>query len=466
MSKRDDREKVKTQKVLIITGDPLGKKLAGPAIRAWNMALLLSSNHRVTLISLNNVDVTSDAFEVMHVGASDQSKFNELEEKSDVIIFQGHAMLVFERMRSSKKIMVIDIYDPMHLEQLEQARELPKSQWARQVSDATHVLNDQLRRGDFFLCASDRQRLFWLGQLAGVGRVNPDTYENDPNLLGLIDIAPFGLSRTEPVHSKSVLKGVHPSIGKKDKLLLWSGGLYNWFDPHTLIRAMAILTVDHPEIKLFFQGTKHPHPGVPEMEIVQTSKTLAEKLGLLDSSVIFNDSWVDFDDRQNYLLEADLGVSTHHAHIETTFSFRTRILDYLWARLPMVVTEGDYFGDLVESEGLGRAVSAEDPGALAAAIESLLYNKPNYQKAKANIELARQDFFWDVALAPLVAFVDNAHVARDHEYLLSGGKSPYPKPLGATQKNAMTYVKSGVNEFRQNGVGGVANKIASKISRR
>lgn len=51
-------------------------------------------------------------------------------------------------------------------------------------------------------------------------------------------------------------------------------------------------------------------------------------------------------------MEADAGVSTHMSHVETTFSFRTRILDYLWAgRPPMVVTEGDSFAELVEREG-------------------------------------------------------------------------------------------------------------------
>ena len=47
--------------------------------------------------------------------------------------------------------------------------------------------------------------------------------------------------------------------------------------------------------------------------------------------MFFNEDWVAYDDRQNYLLEADVGVSTHLDHVETEFSFRTRILDYLWA---------------------------------------------------------------------------------------------------------------------------------------
>jgi hypothetical protein len=69
------------------------------------------------------------------------------------------------------------------------------------------------------------------------------------------------------------------------------------------------------------------------MEIVRTSRELEAELGILDGSVFFNDSWVDFDNRQNYLLEANLGTSTHHSHIETAFSFRTRILDYLVGKL-------------------------------------------------------------------------------------------------------------------------------------
>ena len=37
------------------------------------------------------------------------------------------------------------------------------------VLGASYVLNQQLTRGDFFLCASNKQRDFWLGQLAGRG---------------------------------------------------------------------------------------------------------------------------------------------------------------------------------------------------------------------------------------------------------------------------------------------------------
>ena len=401
-------------KVVIVTGDPIGRKLAGPAIRSWNMAELLSRDNAVTLVSLSGVEVMDAPFQLVHVRAGDDGSFRKLERWADVIVFQGHAMAVFDSLRTSDKIIVADVYDPMHLEQLEQGRELPPEQWSRQVQDATDVLNQQLERGDFFLCASDRQKMFWLGQLASLGRINPATYDGDPDLDGLISVVPFGLSSQPPRHEHDVLKGVKSGIAATDKLVLWSGGLYNWFDPKTLIEAVADLSQRRSDVRLFFQGTKHPHPGVPEMAIVAESRSLAERLGVLDKCVFFNDSWVDFGERQNYLTEADAGVSTHFSHIETTFSFRTRILDYLWAELPMVVTDGDHFAELIRSEKLGIVVDAGDTSQLADALEKVLFDADFIAEVRGNIRRVRESYYWEAVLAPLVLFVASPHHARDH----------------------------------------------------
>lgn len=453
-----------TTKVVIVTGDPIGAKLAGPAIRAWNMAELLSRTTAVTLVSLTGVEDVDAPFDVVHVPIGDDRAFSKLEAAADIIVFQGHAMAVFDSLRKSKKILVVDLYDPMHLEQLEQGRELPPAQWDRQVSDATDTLNDQIARGDFFLCASERQRLFWLGQLAGLGRINPQNYIGDPDLEGLIAVAPFGLSSTPPTHSRDVLKGVLPGISRDDKVLLWSGGLYNWFDPKTLIRAVAALSKKRGNVRLFFQGTKHPHPGVPEMEIVGQSRSLARELDVLDSSVFFNASWVDYADRGNYLLEADAGVSTHFSHIETTFSFRTRILDYLWAELPMVVTEGDHFAELVAREKLGIVVPAEDVKALAAALDKVLFDEKFIEQARKNIRRVREQYYWEAALAPLLDFVAAPHHAQDNAGLAAGITKPArPRQRPNRHKSALRRDLGLVAHYLKNGG---PRLVLSKIRRR
>lgn len=101
--------------------------------------------------------------------------------------------------------------------------------------------------------------------------------------------------------------GVYPGIAENDKILIWAGGIYNWFDTETLIMAVADLSQRRDSVRLFFQGTKHPNPAVPEMSVVAQSRSLAQACNILDKYVFFNDTWVDYDDRQNYLLESDAG---------------------------------------------------------------------------------------------------------------------------------------------------------------
>jgi GT2 family glycosyltransferase/glycosyltransferase involved in cell wall biosynthesis len=457
-------------KVLIVTGDPIGVKMAGPAIRAWHMAEALSSVADVTLVTLSSLEKIDAPFSLTQVRAGDNRAFAPLEAWADVIVFQGHAMAVFEALRTTEKIVVADVYDPMHLEQLEQARELPAATWDKQVADATEVLNDQLARADFLLCASERQRFFYLGQLAALGRINPANYADDPDLTGLIDIVPFGLDSTPPEHLLQVLKGVRPGIAAEDKVLLWSGGLYNWFDPKVLIRAVAQLSESRPNVRLFFQGTKHPHPGVPEMAIVSESRALSTELGVLDSAVFFNDSWVDYAERQNFLTEADAGVSTHFSHIETTFSFRTRILDYLWAELPMVVTEGDTFAELVATEGLGIVVPSGDVEALSAALERILFDEAFIAESVENIRRVRERFFWENTLAPLVGFVRNPHRARDlveRRFAANDGSATVParkkrrKPYGF--RHNIRLVR---HHLSNGGVRVVLQKVRNRLRRR
>jgi len=451
-----------SNKVLIVTGDPIGRRLAGPAIRAWNIARELSRVAEVTLVSLTGVEEVDAPFAVAHVSPGDDRAFARWEEWADVILFQGHAMAVFPALRNTRKIVIVDAYDPMHLEQLEQGRELGQAAWTQAVAQANAVLNQQLERGDFFLVASERQRMFFLGQLAGLGRINPANYGDDPDLRRLIDVVPFGLPADPPRHERDVLKGIVPGIGPDDRVLLWGGGLYSWFDPLTLIRAVARLAEERPDVRLFFQGTRHPHPGVPEMEIVAESRQLAAGLGVLDRQVFFNDDWVEYADRQNYLLEADAGVSTHFQHVETTFSFRTRILDYLWAGLPMVVTAGDHFADLVEQEGLGVVVPERDVDALAAALERVLYDEPFRTAARDRIAQVRERYTWPRVLEPVVAFATAPHPAGDRAH---GARRPANRrrlPSSGLRHD----LRMGLFYLRNGGLGVVWAKVRHRIRAR
>lgn len=400
-------------RVSIITGDPLGERMAGPAIRAWNIAEALAEVADVTLVTLSGADRSTSAFATAHIPPGDSRALGKLLSRTDVLIFQGHALDLFPEIAKSEAVIVADVYDPMHFEQLEQARSDDFGSWASAVVDATHSLNRQLARADFVICASERQRYLYLGQLAALGRVNAANYKADRSLRRLIDVVPFGIPAEEPVKTRPVLKGVVPGIPADEPLVIWSGGIYEWFDPVTLVEAISLLSGRGRRVHLFFQGTKHPHPGVPEMAVVQRTREAADNLGILGDLVHLNDSWVPYDERAEYLLEAQAGVSTHFDHAETAFSFRTRILDYLWAGLPIVCTRGDHFAALVEAEGLGITVPESNAAALADALETVLFDESRREQMVESVLRVRERYRWSSTLAPLVQFVATAAPAAD-----------------------------------------------------
>ena len=399
------------RRILVVTPDTLGELMAGPAIRAWEIARALSAVGDVRLISTNRVnDISDDRF---HVAFADDRGLRAHVDWADVLVFQGHILRSHPWIKATDTIIVADIYDPMHLEQLEQGKDFEPEQRLAVAIDTVEVLNDQLERADFLVCASEKQRDFWLGQLAGLARINPATYDRDPSLRTLLDVAPFGVQNEPPVQKSHGIKGTVPGIGPDDKVIVWGGGIYNWFDPLALIEAVAVARRAHPDLRLFFLGAVHPNPNIPTMQMAVQARERADSLGLTGEAVFFNDSWVPYADRADFLLDADLGVSTHYEHLETAFSFRTRILDYLWASLPIISTDGDTFADIIREHDLGRVVPPEDVEALAQAIEELLYDGAARERIAANIAVYAREHTWEQSLRPLVAFCSDPSPAPD-----------------------------------------------------
>ncbi len=201
------------RRVVVATADALSPRMAGPAIRATRIARALAAAHEVRLVSITRADLELDDVEVLHVQPDptvEADGIDELVEWCDIFVFQGWVLSGRESVARSDRIFVADIYDPLHLEQLEQSRDEGEHQRRGAVRHATAVLNDQLLRGDYLLCASEKQRDLWLGQLAALGRVNPATYDDDPDLRALLDIAPFGIEDDPPIRTGPGFRGVIP----------------------------------------------------------------------------------------------------------------------------------------------------------------------------------------------------------------------------------------------------------------
>lgn len=399
-------------RVLVVTLDTIADQMAGPAIRAWEMARALSLRCDVMLATFGRCDRAGVGFVTRTISAGE---FRGVVQASDVVVLQGYVGTAFPWLRRCEQVIVVDLYDPYHLEALASRGSLDERRAG--LGRARRELSAQMSRGDWFLCASDKQRDFWLGHLAAAGRVNPETFDADPSLHSLITVVPFGLNPTPPRPTRPAIRGVIPGIASSDPVVLWAGGVYDWFDPLTLVRAIDQVRVDVPNVRLVFLGMTHPNPTVPETTMAAHTRALADDLGLTGRNVIFNEAWVPYEERANYLADADIGVSCHLDQIETAFSFRTRILDYLWAGLPVVCTAGDTFADLVTAENLGRVAPAGDASALAAALRALLTDDAVRSGAAERVRAVAPRYTWPTVLEPLVDFCAAPRRAADAQQL-------------------------------------------------
>ena len=81
--------------------------------------------------------------------------------RADVTIVQGLVMLMHPELRSVPRV-VADLYDPINLEVLELFHEQPMRERERQHDGHLYPLIDQLSTADFFICASEKRRDYWL----------------------------------------------------------------------------------------------------------------------------------------------------------------------------------------------------------------------------------------------------------------------------------------------------------------
>ncbi len=297
----------------------------------------------------------------------------------------------------------IDLYDPWLVENLHYTEDLGLDPYRN--DHATWVL--QMSRGDFFLCSSEEQRTYYLGFLTALGRVNPESLEADPDLAGLVAAVPFGVPGELPPHRPWLPE--RPQGGGRRRLLF--GGLYDWYDPWTLLDALERLPPAVSPWTLYFIA--NPNPGSTPQRLLREVEAECRRRGwwagagdegngapgerrveLLD--------WVPGERRYDLLRDVDLMVAPHRPSLETRLSLRTRFLDAAAAGCPSVTSEGGAMSRLLEHHRAGWTVPPADPAALAAALGEALTDPVAVEGCRRGAAELAATFTWEEVLAPLV----------------------------------------------------------------
>jgi len=402
------------KKISIISSDIVGKKMAGPGIRFYEFSKVLSGFMDVTLHTPNKVDIEIEGFRTKRYNLKNPDSLMRNIDDAEMILIQGHLLYYFPMLKNFPGKIIVDLYNPFNLESLEMFSDRDIAERLRIDYNNNNLIKLQLAIGDYFICASEKQRDYWTGMLSAMGRINTYNYDKDYTFRDFIDIVPFGIPSEPPVKSGFAARSIIPGIKEDDKLVLWGGGIWNWLDPITVIKAMWEVSRTRDDIKLIFMGVKHPDPRLPEMRKCLDAIKLSRELGLYNDKIFFNE-WTPYSERQALLLESDAGLSIHLERIETEFSYRTRVMDYIWAGIPIITTEGDSIAKMVKEENIGEVVKYEDATQLSRVIESVLSNKSLQDIYRKNLKKIRHRFFWENITKPLIKYCRNPYFAADKE---------------------------------------------------
>ncbi len=392
--------------VLIISPDLIARKMAGPGIRYFQFACELARHVHTTLAVPNTPDAITlgQAFEVRQYTVQKWDSIRALATEANIIILSPDVASWFPALADVKASRVIDSYDPLWAEWLEIEGWREPDEQARIMGARLTSLLPQFLLGDFFICASERQRDWLLGQLEAYGRITPHVYRRDRSLRNLVDVVPYGIPKTRPVSTGPVIKGKWPGISGSDKLILWGGGLWPWLDPLSAIRAVVKASESRSDLRLVFPGSLHPNPQLEGMKtLLNAARSLATELGVIDKVVYFGD-WVPYELWPSVLMESDLALSFDRDTYETHLAYRARILDCIWAGLPVVTTGSDVLSVLVEQNKIGSRISLADGNIEHVTTEMLQWLSLPRALLEPKFARVREALSWEACIAPLVSY--------------------------------------------------------------
>ncbi len=397
-------------RVLFICPESVGERPLGVAIRTIELAKVLSAHAEVTIAGVapsTDVAGAPPVVDYKLFGSPRRSGLSELVAQADAVVALPPWPHLAALLRRAAARVVYDLYDPEPFEVAERLRE----DGAAKRRLVTTLTSDRVLRAladaDHLMCASEKQRDLWLGAMLGERTLTPEEQYRDPPLRSRIDCVPFGIPAEPPVARGPGARARFPQIAPEDELILWNGGIWAWLDATSAIRAIALLRERRPRARLVFMGAST----LPAARrAAGQARDLASQLGLLDTHVFFNDEWVPYGQRADWLMGASCLLSAQTDHLETRFAFRTRLLDGIWAGVPIVCTGGDDLAERVEREGLGATAAPGSPESIAAALEAVL--SADRDAFAERLAAVAPRYAWPSVASPLVDWVTSNEPRR------------------------------------------------------
>ena len=465
------------KKILIISNGPIPapeiKNVEGGGLRAWGLANGLQSNSKDKYeveVSYNQVfkqDNFTDKLNSIKISTWEISTLAEKIQEFDSVLVSYNAgditQTVVDNIRQDQQL-ILDGYVPIHIEMSARNSDNLDREYDA-FNFENKIWTKALRRGDVLLCANEAQKKFYTGVMAQVGRINPITYGDED----LIQIVPYGIYREKAIAKHDPVSKLVKN--KKAFKLLWFGGIYPWFDLTNLLEAVKNANKTTP-IELIMVGVKNPFNQHPDFIKRYEEVMNYIKNNNMDEIVHITD-WVKFEDRAEWYLGSDAVILINNIGMENTLAWRTRLVDYVWAELPIVTNGGDPMSDILEANKAVYILPDLDAKTIEKEIIKISKDKETLKQVSANLSKVRKLFYWDKVTENLSKLIFKGYKPADSGLLKEDEilDSPVVQNIGGSRivraKNKARRISGkALRYYKNNGFAATYKIITDKVIRK
>lgn len=384
---------------IVVPAYSVGSHMGGIGVRAWELAQTLDPSWPVTVIAKGDSDF-DDARITFTQG--DRRGWVPVIENCDAAVFYDlpdtEIMLAAHR---AGKFIISEAAVPIEHLGFDRIRNgtSPDDAYAELVAR----FELQVLLSDHFIVRSEVGLATLVAALSMAGRLAYSNYELSTTVDHLWTWVPIGFSADSAGHAARA-EALQPPVD-----FLWTGGIWDFYDPVAVVRAIARLKAAGQRVSLRFMYK--PPPG----QRLEEARRLLQAIDdyAVSDLVDFCEPTPTHHERNAVCAGARAAICIGRPGIENQTSIRLRLRDSFLYRLPFIVDKHGATGRLVESLGMGTSVDSGDCEELATAMSRVTGDRDFYATVSSNLARVRPDYLLDPHVKRLCDNIEGRKKAPD-----------------------------------------------------
>lgn len=425
------------RRVLVVSSDILplpGLPTTGAGLRAWGLGKALEGKGHKVYFSMPAQAV---AGREGIVSAEMRELAWELESLNQIIHKVSPDLIVVCNWPVAANIgdvnipVALDQHGPHLLERIYQ-------KYARfEINASAKILG--FEKADFFTCAGDWQRLYFLPWLMQAGF---DIEEEN------IASIPVSLSPQLPERSFG------PEV-----TFVYGGVFLPWQNPSLGLLTLVQKLEERGRGVLKFFGGKHPFSAEVGTGIFEELRARLKR-----SERVIIEPMIPHDELLREYSTAHVAIDLMKRNSERELAFTTRTVEYLWCGLPVIYNDYSELSSYIREYQAGWIVDPEDKEQIAKVVDEILSSPELVSEYGQNAQrLVQERFTWDRTIEPLDNFCRNPVIRERRQHIF------LPTPVRVKKPSAKTFrrlIDEAIFHYRRGGIKQLLKETVGFIRRR